>query len=1210
MNDIERLKENLNEQQLEAVTETEGFVRVIAGAGSGKTKALTQRYAYIVEALGINSSNILCVTFTNKAAQEMRKRVKRLVGENSDLSYITTYHGFCVRVLREDINKIKYPKNFIIMDVEDQKTVLRSIYNELGITSKIFTFKQSLAYINREKNSLGYLAYVLESKKSDSENIAEKIFIKYLEKQQRNFALDFADLINYTIYIFSNNPAILSKWQKRLHYIQVDETQDSSEKQFYLIEMLSQFHKNLFVVGDPDQTIYEWRGAKPEILVDFDKQFVDSKTIIMNQNYRSTPNILSLGNHIIKKNKIRVDKDMFTQNPEGVEVVHFHGQNDYEEGLWVANEIKRLVAEETCKHSDFAILYRAHHISRSIEQSLIRENIPYSVFGGIRFFERKEIKNVLAYLRLIEIEDDFSFLRVVNTPSRGLGKKFIEIVAKIAEKENISLYSALKENISQKELSRKGAIEFIELIEKYKKVKAGLIISDLVKEIMDESGLSAYYRTDGDTDRLDNIKELQNSIILLETQDEEPINLTEYLQEIALYTDMDIEDDRNDRVKLMTIHTSKGLEFPYVFLCGFTEGVLPSAMSIKERRAKALEEERRLTYVAITRAEKAFYMTESEGFNFSTGLNKYPSRFLFEISDNYFVRKGKLCQEIINEAKEQLKLDATRKLIQKKFDVGDMVIHLIWKQGKVIEVNEEKGEYQIEFTETGKTKPITFEFRGLTKIKKPVELSAEEEIEKSKSDEDWNSFVENEIKNKGNQKSETIEHQENRVNKQEEKNKVVDKEKKIDKKIQAKIKRFAKKEYLDDKEMRDYVYKNQVVAFLYMITVTDNELEEFSVNQYKNDYCMQQHIYDKNVVAKKYMASVKDSEIEILAKKDYPFDYEMQQYVYDKQLDAKQKMSKFEDNHIRKKAISEYPNDYEMQVYSYQKLISEREENNDTSKDLIDFEQKKNEARKRIADLKEEKAKHEKTELKEQKKVDKFKSDENWNSFIDNEIKIKESKKNQKSEPIKTSIEEKKELIRKRIANFKKKKTELENIAEENSNAEVITESDLNQDCVRIEKDREAINNTHREYVKSMFYNGPENIEKLEELITKGYDVSDSIYPIIRFIERGRTLEFIQFLIEKGMKITINDIKALKENGFFKSVDFLNAVFSAEQIDNATLNQILKPNEKKAAENLEPKSEKKEILSPTTYKSNGENSAKPKDKDKNNLWSKLKGLWS
>ncbi|MDX1365449.1 MAG: 3'-5' exonuclease [Arenibacter latericius] len=751
MYNIEKLKENLNEQQLEAVTETEGYVRVIAGAGSGKTKALTQRYAYIVEALGINTSNILCVTFTNKAAQEMRKRVKRLVGVNSDLSYITTYHGFCVRVLREDINKIAYPKNFIIMDVEDQKTVLRQVYAELGLTSKVITFKQVLRYISLQKSSMEYMQYVLESKKHETDNDIEKIFIRYLEKQQRNFALDFDDLINFTLYIFDKHQNTLEKWQKRLHYIQVDETQDSSQKQFILVSLLSNHHKNFFVVGDPDQTIYEWRGAVPEFLVDFDKQFPDSKTIIMNQNYRSTPNILSLGNHIIKNNKIRVDKDMFTENPEGVDVVHFHAQNDYEEGLWVANEIKRLVADENSKYSDVAVLYRANHISRSIEQSLIRENIPYSVFGGIRFFERKEIKDVLAYLRLIEFEDDFSFLRVVNTPSRGLGKKFIENVAKIAEKENTSLYTALKDNLSQKDLSRKGAIEFVELIEKYKKGKTDYIVSDLVKAVMDESGLTSYYRTDGDTDRLDNIKELQNSIILLETQDEEPINLMEYLQEIALYTDMDIEDESNDRVKLMTIHTSKGLEFPYVFLCGFTEGVLPSAMSIKERRAKAIEEERRLTYVAITRAEKAFYMTESEGYNFSLGTSKYPSRFLFEISDNYYVSKGELSQDIIKAAKAQLKLDATRQLIQKKFEVGDIVNHQIWKEGKVIAVNEDKGEYQIEFLESGKIKPITFEFKGLTKMEGSTELTRDDKSEKSDLDEDWTALLGKEDKKRGNQ---------------------------------------------------------------------------------------------------------------------------------------------------------------------------------------------------------------------------------------------------------------------------------------------------------------------------------------------------------------------------------------------------------------------------------------------------------------------------
>ncbi len=717
MNEIDKILENLNEQQIKAVTETEGFIRVIAGAGSGKTKALTSRYAYIVEALGINSSNILCVTFTNKAAQEMRKRVKRLVGENSDLSFITTYHGFCVRVLREDINKIQYPKGFIIMDIEDQKSILREVFNELGLNQTVLTFKQVLRFISVEKSKLDYLSYILENKKQDNDNELYRVFFKYLEKQQRNYALDFDDLLNYTLYIFSKNQDVLEKWQKRLHYIQVDETQDSSQKQFMLIEMLASFHKNLFVVGDPDQTIYEWRGAKPEILVDFDKQFPTAQTILMNQNYRSTPNILNLGNHIIKNNKIRVDKDMFTLNNEGIQVIHFHAKNDFEEGLWVANEIKRIVKENKAKYSDFAVLYRANFVSRIIEQSLIRENIPYSVFGGIRFFERKEIKDVLSYLRLVVLGDDFSFLRVINTPSRGLGKKFIEKLSKIAESENKTLLESLRVRINDKEFSKQGAIEFINLIDNFAKRKDEIKVSDFVKEILDSTGLSAYYRADGDTDRLENIKELQNSIIVLENDDAESLLLENYLQEISLYTDMDIENEKNERVKLMTIHTSKGLEFPYVFLSGFSDGVLPSAMSIKERRKRALEEERRLAYVAITRAEKAFYMTESEGYNFTTSMNKYPSRFLFEISDNFFVRQGELSQEIIDEAKEHIRLETERlNREEEQFEVDDIVIHSVFGKGKILTVNEERGEYQIYFEERDITKPINFEFRGLKKL--------------------------------------------------------------------------------------------------------------------------------------------------------------------------------------------------------------------------------------------------------------------------------------------------------------------------------------------------------------------------------------------------------------------------------------------------------------------------------------------------------------
>ena len=741
MDNINKILENLNKEQLQAVTETEGYVRVIAGAGSGKTKALTSRYAYISEALGINASNILCVTFTNKAAQEMRKRVKRLVGENSDLSFITTYHGFCVRVLREDINKIKYPKGFLIMDVEDQKIILREIFNELGLSSQSLTFKQVLRSISIKKSKLDYLTYILEPKQEEFSEDLDKVFLKYLEKQQRNFALDFDDLLNFTLYIFGNFPEILEKWQKRLHYIQVDETQDSSNKQFLLVTQLSDFHKNLFIVGDPDQTIYEWRGAKPEFLVDFNKQFPTSKTIIMNQNYRSTSNILKIGNHIIKNNKIRVDKDMFTKNNEGTEIIHFHAKNDFEEGSWIAKEIKDLIYKNNLKYSDFAVLYRANYISRIIEQSLIRENIPYSIFGGVRFFERKEIKDILSYLRLIVFEDNLSFLRIVNTPTRGLGKKFIEDIAKIAEKNNNTLFDTIQKNT----FDRKGAIEFVQLINKFKLRKNEIKISDLIKEILDETGLNEFYRNDGDTDRLENIKELQNSIIALENNDVEKLYLESYLQEVALYTDMDIEDEKNDKVKLMTIHTSKGLEFPYVFLSGFTEGILPSAMSIKERRKRAIEEERRLTYVAITRAEKAFYITESEGYNFTTGMNKYPSRFLFEINENFIVTKGELSQEFFDEAKEQIRKEIEKEnQIEERFKIGDIVNHIVWKEGEIIEVDEEKEEYHIEFINIEKTKPINFGFRGLSKIdnkQKNSELTEIEKIQKHESDDDWQEYL-------------------------------------------------------------------------------------------------------------------------------------------------------------------------------------------------------------------------------------------------------------------------------------------------------------------------------------------------------------------------------------------------------------------------------------------------------------------------------------
>lgn len=737
MNPITKILENLNEKQLEVVKETEGYVRVIAGAGSGKTKALTSRYAYLVEGLGINPSNILCVTFTNKAAQEMRKRVRAIVGEGKDTGYITTYHGFCVRVLKEDINAIQYPRDFVIIDVEDQKTLLRDVYASLNLSSKDFSFKQLIKYIGKRKKNRQYVEWLADTNKNQSledtsQNIKDQIYKLYLKKQKKNFALDFDDLINFTFYIFIKHPQILEKWQKKLQYIQVDETQDSSEIQFDLIEMLSDFHKNLFVVGDPDQTIYEWRGAIPELLVDFDKKHPSCKTIIMNQNYRSTPDILSVGNYIIKNNKLRVDKDLFTKKESGLKVIHFHGKSEEEEGLWISKTIKKLHKNDDVKYKDMAVLYRANYISRYIEQSFIREGIEYTIYGGVRFFERKEIKDSLAYLRLISIGDDLSFLRIINEPKRGLGKKFIQNLILKSETNNLSLLETLKANINLGIFNRQGARDFLNIIENSAQKLDSLSVSDLLQFILDGSGIIKKLREDGDEDRIDNVNELMSSIILFEKEAGEEYSLSDYLQEIALYTNLDYKEE-TDRVKLMTIHTSKGLEFSQVFLCGMSEGILPSFRSMRERKKRALEEERRLTYVAITRAMNGLYLTESEGFDYNSG-NKYPSRFIFEIKKNFITQIGEIDNELIEQSKHYI--NRLNHLIEQKessFNTNEIILHPIFGKGQIINIDSEKQEYQIKFEERDIIRTINMDYQFLKLLEKSEvdnNSSIEKDIEK------------------------------------------------------------------------------------------------------------------------------------------------------------------------------------------------------------------------------------------------------------------------------------------------------------------------------------------------------------------------------------------------------------------------------------------------------------------------------------------------
>ncbi|MCL2159096.1 MAG: UvrD-helicase domain-containing protein, partial [Oscillospiraceae bacterium] len=601
----------LNEKQGEAVGATEGYYRIIAGAGSGKTKTLTHRFAYLVRELGISPRNILCVTFTNKAANEMRGRIRRILGDGYDSGLITTYHGFCVKVLKEDINRLFFPSNFKILDVSRQKKIIDEIYSEYDIKLDYSSFEKTLDYIYREKSHLNYISQLIDPAYSFSAQnpagLEERIYIKYLAHQKKVYGLDFNDLLYFVIYLFENNEDILEKWKSRLHYIQVDEFQDSSKKELDIINMLCKGNNNLFVVGDPDQNIYEWRNSDNRFLVHFDKNYPNVKTIFLTENYRSTPEILSVSNSLIEKNANRVPKDLFTKNQSGRTVEHIHLKNEEEEAHWISSKIKE-ITKSGHPYSEVAILFRAAYVSRFIEQALYREDIPYVIHGGVKFFDRMEIKDSIAFLKLIESDDDEAFSRIVNVPKRQIGKSRIDFLK--AEQAGLltgqgeikSLFGLLCELSDNEIFSGTKAGEFVEVISRFrKKAKEGAKISDLLNGILEETGYKAYISRSGDMERFDNVTELLSSVTEFEQQAGEDISLSAYLQQLAVISDYESERNQNC-VKLMTIHSSKGLEFPYVIIAGMTDGVFPSRRTIEERKVEGLEEERRLCYVAMTRA--------------------------------------------------------------------------------------------------------------------------------------------------------------------------------------------------------------------------------------------------------------------------------------------------------------------------------------------------------------------------------------------------------------------------------------------------------------------------------------------------------------------------------------------------------------------------------------------------------------------------------
>ncbi|PWM40504.1 MAG: DNA helicase UvrD [Clostridiales bacterium] len=707
------LLQGLNDAQREAVTATEGFVRVIAGAGSGKTRALSHRFAFLVNELGILPGNILCVTFTNKSANEMRQRIRRLTGDN-DTGYINTFHGFCVSILQEDSHAVQYPKSFLVLDNGDIDAMLQIIYEERGLTLRDMTFANARDMIEIQKLSKRPDYYrdlialpldILREKYEQASSAEDIIFFGYLYQQKKCFGLDYNDLIKFSLYIFEEFPELRLKWQQRLEYIMIDEFQDIDGLQYQLMEVLCGYHKNLFIVGDPDQTIYTWRGASVRYLLDFDKAFPNVKTILMTENYRSTPEILAAANSLIDKNRLRVKKSLLPTLPSGEPVRCCFADNQAAEAKYLADTVQEL-HKRGVPYREIAVLYRAHYVTRALEEALIEAKLPYTIYSGVQFFDRMEIKDALSYLRLIAYRDDLSFRRIANVPKRNLGKRRMAFLQEKAEEKGCSLWQALTENLDDPIFKGTGAQRFAALIEDFSRSTEERPVSELLAAVLDESGYETMLRTEGSQERLDNLAELKQSVYEYETTCGEEVTLPHYLNHIALFTNADTGDP-GDRMRLMTVHAAKGLEFPYVFLCGMNEGVFPSR---KVRSLTAMEEERRLAFVALTRAKKGLFLSEADGRNFD-GSPRYPSRFLLDIDPHLLEFVQPPDAGLLEEAREAI--EASLRLLPEdeaslSLPVGQRVRHFLFGEGTILGEDRDKGAHIIQFDAMETPRMISF----------------------------------------------------------------------------------------------------------------------------------------------------------------------------------------------------------------------------------------------------------------------------------------------------------------------------------------------------------------------------------------------------------------------------------------------------------------------------------------------------------------------
>jgi DNA helicase-2/ATP-dependent DNA helicase PcrA len=702
----------LSLSQREAVTTTEGYVRVIAGAGSGKTKALSHRFAHLVNEIGVLPANILCVTFTNKAAGEMRQRIRRLVGDN-DTGPIGTFHSLCVTILQEDISGLGYPKSFLVLDNADIDAMLALIYEERGLTLRDMTFARARDKFEIRKLStepdyhldiLDQPLEVLHQKFLGAVNIEDILFYGYLYQARKCFALDYNDLIRFVLHLFEINSGVREKWQDRLEYVMVDEFQDIDPLQHRLMRVLCGRHRNLFVVGDPDQTIYSWRGADIRFLLDFDKDFPGTRTISMLQNYRSTPEIIEVANSLIANNRQRIRKQLVPLIGSGPRPIFHHARTARDEALWMVTRIRELVAAGT-RFSEIAVLYRAHHVSRAVEEVLITEKIPYVIHSGVQFFARAEVKDALSYLRLVGCRDDLSFRRVANTPKRNLGERRMRFLEEAAMREGCTLYKALCRYQDHEIFKGTRAHAVIELVDEFTARSPDVPVSELLAELLDKSGYEAALRTAGSQERLDNLAELKQSIHDFETTCGEEATLESYLTHVALFTGADLPE--KDAIRLMTVHAAKGLEFGHVFLCGMAEGVFPTKRTAS---IQSMEEERRLAFVAVTRAKQGLCLSDSEGRNLD-GSFRIPSRFVLDIDRQYIDHVPELPANILGDAR--LRIELSQKTLaaaseEPTFGAGARVRHPILGPGVIQDVDRGRRAYTVRFQSVETPRAISF----------------------------------------------------------------------------------------------------------------------------------------------------------------------------------------------------------------------------------------------------------------------------------------------------------------------------------------------------------------------------------------------------------------------------------------------------------------------------------------------------------------------